>query len=454
MKVKVKAKHKLKSYLRWDMLYILDKIDQGGEYSNVVLDRYIQNSKRDQRDIDLLVRVVYGSVQRRKTLDFLIEPYIQGKKVDSWVRSLLRMSVFQMVYLDRIPNYAIVDDAVTIAKTNGHQGLGKFVNGVLRQFMRQPLRSIELIKDPIKRLAITYSIDDWLVEYFSKHLSEESLEVFLASLNEEPLISARINLLKITQKQAIDWFNLRGMPVEGSPISSFGLRFEKKTPIHSDLFKEGALTIQDESSMLVAPLGQLKGHEKVLDACAAPGGKATHIASLLDNGHLWALDISKRKLKILADHLDRMNLSDRVTLHATDALKYSPDFQDLFDVIYLDAPCSGTGLMRRKPEIKYRKDQTSIDSLCQIQDQLLEKAASLLKPGGRLIYSTCSLVYEENEYQVQSFLKKHSNFMIDPVKEEEGVPKKLLTEEGYIRVWPQVYHTDGFFISRFIKSKD
>ena len=206
--------------------------------------------------------------------------------------------------------------------------------------------------------------------------------------------------------------------------------------------------------MLVAPLGQLKGHEKVLDACAAPGGKATHIASLLDNGHLWALDISKRKLKILADHLDRMNLSDRVTLHATDALKYSPDFQDLFDVIYLDAPCSGTGLMRRKPEIKYRKDQTSIDSLCQIQDQLLEKAASLLKPGGRLIYSTCSLVYEENEYQVQSFLKKHSNFMIDPVKEEEGVPKKLLTEEGYIRVWPQVYHTDGFFISRFIKSKD
>ena len=222
--------------------------------------------------------------------------------------------------------------------------------------------------------------------------------------------------------------------------------------IYSTAFSKGQLTIQDESSMLVAPLGELKGQEQVLDACSAPGGKATHIASYLTQGHLTALDISENKLKKVADHLQRMALDDRVTLQVSDATKFNPKNNQLYDIIYLDAPCSGLGLMRRKPEIKYQKTQEDISGLAKIQAELLDHMASLLKVGGTLVYSTCTVSLEENEQALAQFIKRQPAFSIDQLTEEDNLPSDILTVDGQIRIWPNQYHTDGFFISRLTKN--
>ena len=204
--------------------------------------------------------------------------------------------------------------------------------------------------------------------------------------------------------------------------------------------------------MLVAPLGQLRGDEAVLDACAAPGGKATQIASYLTTGHLQALDLSASKLKKLAQHAERMGLQDKLTIQVADARYFVPDTQMLYDVIYLDAPCSGIGLMRRKPEIKYLKDYDQVLELAELQEQLFDHLLSLLKAGGRLIYSTCTLTYEENEELVAKLLAKHSNLEIEAIQSHEVLQEDLLTNQGFIRVWPHQFETDGFFISRFIKN--
>lgn len=189
-----------------------------------------------------------------------------------------------------------------------------------------------------------------------------------------------------------------------------------------------------------------------MDACSAPGGKATHIATLLETGHLTGLDLSEPKIKRVNEHMDRLGLSQRVTLNVEDASKHQPTDGQLYDKIYLDAPCSGLGLMRRKPEIKYDKSYEDIQELAQIQTELINHVSTLLKPGGEIIYSTCTMSYEENEEIVQSFLNAHDNFVQSPISaEKDNIKADLITDEGNIRVWPQQYHTDGFFISRLVK---
>lgn len=451
MKIKNKSKRLLKNNLRWDMLILLDQIDHHGEYSNHVIDQFMSSSSKSIQDRNLIVKVVYGSVQRRMTLDYYLSDLLENKTVEDWIQSLLRLSIYQLVYLDRIPEHAVVHEAVEIAKINGHQGLAKFVNAILRQFLRKELPSFDLIPDFYERLSIKHSIQKWMVEYFNQFLDGEELEAFLSSLNNQSYLSARLVSPSEQREELIQVLKEEGFEVAKSSMSPEGIRSSNRNLIHSAAFQQGKLTIQDESSMLVAPLGLIQGNEEILDACAAPGGKATHIASLLREGHLTALDISARKLKILADHAERMNLSDRVTLKAIDALKFEGLSQKLFDVIYLDAPCSGLGLMRRKPEIKYVKTMEDIQALSSLQSDLLNHLATLLKPEGYLIYSTCTLSVEENEKRVESFVKEHPHFEVDKINSEEILDDSLITDKGYIRIWPHDHGTDGFFICRLKK---
>ena len=451
MKIKARSHQKLKNNLRWDMLLLLDQIEEQGEYSNLEIDQYLSQTKRSELDSNLVVKVVYGSLQRRLTLDYYLKDFLKGK-IESWVRSLLRLSIYQALYLDRVPQHAIVNEAVEIAKVNGHQGIANLVNGVLRNFFRQPLKALDQIADPLERLSIQYSLPQWLVVYFQKHLLPDSLQAFLASLNQRPHLSARINGLADQRSELQRELHDQGCRVTLSQVSPYGVRIESGPALSSPAFKAGHFTIQDESSMLVAPLGKLQGDERVLDACAAPGGKATHIASFLTSGRLTALDISARKLNILSQHAQRMGLVDKIKIRATDALKFEPDSKKPFDVIYLDAPCSGIGLMRRKPEIKYLKDYDQVLELAELQEQLFDHLLSLLKAGGRLIYSTCTLTYEENEELVAKLLAKHSNLEIEAIQSHEVLQEDLLTNQGFIRVWPHQFETDGFFISRFIKN--
>ncbi|MCW6660661.1 16S rRNA (cytosine(967)-C(5))-methyltransferase RsmB [Aerococcaceae bacterium NML201209] len=451
MKIKKQAQQKLAQNVRWQALQLLDKVDDQGEYSNVLIDRFLKQSQLDERDNQLLVQLVYGTIQRRLTLDYYLQSAIHGKKMDAWVRSLLRMSVYQLVYLERIPAHAVLNEAVKIAKLNGHQALGNFVNAILRKVMREELPSFEQCETVAERLAVQYSVQPWIVADLLRQFSKEEVARILASLLEKPILSARISTLPEGRERIVAELQAEGFEVEASALSPYGIRCLKGNLIHSNAFKAGLLTIQDESSMLVAPLGQLTGNECVLDACSAPGGKATHIAQLLQDGHLTALDISSAKLAKVQAHLERLGLTKKVTLKVADASQFEPHTSQLYDMIYLDAPCSGLGLMRRKPEIKYEKQPEDVQALAEIQLTLLRHVATLLKKGGTLVYSTCTLTLEENEQVLATFMKERNDFVVKKVTAEEGIPANCLTEEGYVRVLPHNYHTDGFFIGRLTK---
>lgn len=452
MKIKQRARQQLAANARWQALMILYQVEYQKEYSNVLIQRFMNETDLNDQDKRLVVELVYGVIQRRKTLDYYLSPFVKDKKIDKWVMTLLRLTLYQMEYLDRVPNRAAIYEAVEIAKINGHQGLGKFINALLRRIQREGVPSLDAIQPITRQLAIRYSIEEWIVEELLQNLNLNETKCLLSSLLTPSFVSARINGPPKERAQLLEQFVKLDFDCQESQLSPFGIRFNKGNPVGSELFESGQITIQDESSMLVAPIGRLKGDEEVLDACAAPGGKATHIASLLTTGHLTALDISKGKLNKVDNHLKRMHLDDKVTTQVADATKFVPNEGQMYDTIYLDAPCSGLGLMRRKPEIKYEKTYQDVIYLRNIQEKLLHQMATLLKPGGTLVYSTCTLTTLENEDVLSRFLAKHPEFIIDPIVSGEVVDD-VITADGFVRVWPQQYHTDGFFIARLIKSR-
>ncbi len=453
MRVKRQAQRKFKNNPRFQALKILFQVEHQQQYSNVLLDRFHQESSLEERDKRLVVQMVYGTIQHRYTLDYYLQPVTQGKKMDPWIQTLLRLSAYQIVYLDRVPNRAAVHEAVKIAKINGHQGLGGFVNALLRNFLRRDLPDLQAIDDVVQRLSIQYSIQAWIVEELLTHHDLQRTEEILSSTLEMPFVTARINDDPQARPALIQELTEEGFQVEASLVSPYGIRALSGNLIHSKAFERGDLTIQDESSMLVAPLGKLSGKEQVLDACAAPGGKATHIAHLLDEGSLLALDISQGKLQRLKDHAQRLGVADKIHVHVTDATQFEPEPGVLYDRIYLDAPCSGLGLLRRNPEVKYEKTPEDVVHLTKIQEALINHVSQYLRPGGYLIYSTCTLTQKENEDLVDHFLESHDNFESDRITHQEGVPETLLTARGQVRVWPDQYQTDGFFIARLIKKQ-
>ena len=456
MKVKPQAAKRLKHNVRFQALQILVEIDWHDQYSNVLLNRALSQTELKPVDQGLLVNLVYGSIQHRLTLDFYLDPFIKGKKLEPWIRSLLRMTVYQMLYLERIPDHAAINEAVNIAKLNGHAGLAGLVNGVLRNFRRQELRSLDTVTDPVEALSIQYSIAHWIVALLQKQYDQARLATLLASLNQRPRLTARIQAHPNERDQILAQLTAAGYQVEAGNLSPYAIESLDGRILESPAFQAGRLTIQDESSMLVAPIGRPVAGQRLLDACSAPGGKATHMAYLLEAGHLDALDISQAKLDLVAGHMDRLGLSQQegltMSLHATNALDFMPPSGTLYDIIYLDAPCSGLGLMRRKPEIKYTKQASDIEALSSLQSQLLDHVASLLKPGGTLVYSTCTLAQAENRDQVKAFLARRPDFQLSPIGAKEVQGASVLAADGMIEVLPQDYLTDGFFIARMTKS--
>lgn len=464
MKIKKQAKKQLANNPRWQALLLLMAIDGAGAYANVLLDRFVKEGiLTDQRDVKLVFQLVYGVTQQRYYLDFQLAPLITNPKIDPWIMQLLRLSVYQFLYLDRIPDRAVVNEAVNIAKLNAHQAVGNFVNGVLRSWMRQGERDVNSIHNRTQRLSIQYSVQPWIVTYLLEHLLEEDALSVLKSLNDMPIVTLRTNTTRISRDDLMTALTEDGYHVEVGRIAPTAIRvISGGNPVHSPLFTTGYFTIQDESSQLVAALSnvtQLSDTHpiRVLDACSAPGGKATHILQLMSQGKLDALDLSKTKLQKVQDHVERMHLTDsphiEVAYFATDAAKFMPQDNTMYDIIFLDAPCSGLGLMRRKSEIKYTKSFDDLSALADIQATLLDHVSSLLKPGGQLIYSTCTIAYEENESQVAQFLNRHSEFSVVPIDKSELSEPSLITSDGYVRVWPNDFDTDGFFIARMVKTQ-
>ncbi|MGT2772578.1 16S rRNA (cytosine(967)-C(5))-methyltransferase RsmB [Streptococcus marimammalium] len=426
---------------RGKALEILTAIFKEGAYSNILLNQTLEKSQFSDKDKALITELVYGTVSRKITLEWYLSHFIKDRdKLDPWLYYLLMMSLYQIIYLDKLPDHAVVNDAVIIAKNRGlNRGKEKLVNAVLRRFLRTQRPDFQIIKRINKRYSIQYSLPVWLVKKMIAQYGEQRALAIFESLFVRNKTSFRVaNHEKL--KEIADF--LEATPSLLSPV---GLVRTSGNVTKSDYFRNGEITIQDESSQLVAPTLEIKGNEAILDACSAPGGKTVHMASYLTSGQITALDIYEHKLHLVFENAKRMNVSDKIKTKKLDATTVHKHFpKDSFDKILVDAPCSGIGLIRRKPEIKYQKKADDLIALQKIQLQILSSVCQTLRKGGIITYSTCTLFEEENNQVISLFLETHPNFKQVALTH----PLKDITKNGFISITPEQYYTDGFFIGQ------
>lgn len=442
-------------------LDVLLKVEQAKAFSNLQLNQALKTGKLERQEAGLATELVYGTLQRLNTIDHHLSRFVAKglDKLQPWVRNLLRLSFYQIYYLDRIPPHAAVNEAVNIAKRRGHRGISGMVNGVLRNVLRN-LDSL-VVPDswpPVKRISLQASHPEWLVARWIEQFGEEETEAMCEGNNRPPLISARVNRLKTDRETLLAELKQQQFEAEPSLLSDDGIVLTGRSGnlAMTSWHEEGKLTIQDESSMIVAAALAASPGMRVLDCCAAPGGKTTHIAEMMeDNGEVWANDIHEHKQQLIESQANRLGLSSVRTI-VGDAGRLAERFPaEHFDRILLDAPCSGLGVIRRKPDIKWRKTAEELSELPALQAHLLEQAAKLLKPGGVLVYSTCTVEPAENEQIVSRFLADHPEFTADRSL-SELVPQVLSPnidlELGAIRILPHHFGSDGFFIARLKKT--
>ncbi|MGG3572045.1 16S rRNA (cytosine(967)-C(5))-methyltransferase RsmB [Bacillus gobiensis] len=425
------------------------KLEQNQAYSNLLLQSVIKQKEMINTDRALLTELVYGTLQNQLALDFMLAPFVKKpKKVDQWVRNLLRLSLYQMVYLEKIPDRAVFYEAVEIAKNRGHKGTASFVNGVLRSIQREGVPSFDDIKDQVKRLAIKTSHPEWLVQKWMNSYGYEQTEKICHIHLVPPKQTLRVNQLKTDKETLMQELHEEGYQVAEGDLSPNAIKLEKGTIANSRFFKEGYVTIQDESSMLVARALGVEAGETVLDACAAPGGKSTHMAEMMNNtGHILSLDLHKHKMKLINQAAERLDL-DIVETRQMDAREAAMSLaKESFDKILVDAPCSGYGVIRRKPDVKYSKTPDDSERLAEIQASILNSVSGTLKKGGTLVYSTCTMDPTENEQVIHAFLKEHPEFEVDSALKDR-LPKKVenYCNDGRIQLLPHYFGTDGFFI--------
>ncbi|CAH0415842.1 16S rRNA (cytosine(967)-C(5))-methyltransferase RsmB [Periweissella fabaria] len=436
-------------------VYTLESI-KNGAYSNLQLNATIKKFEMAPKDKNLYTTIVYGVIQHRLTLEFWLKPFVkQPQKMQPWLRELLYTAIFQMQFLDKIPKHSIFDETIEIAKQRGHDGQRRFITGVLHQIDREGLPSFDSITDPVERLSVTASLPVWLLEKLNEQVGLAKTESIAASINEAPAQSVRVNRAVTNVDEMLAALEAEGFEVEKSQVAEDGLLVHGGFVAGSQPFLDGYITLQDESAMLVAEVMQLdQPSYKVLDACAAPGGKTTQIASYLeadDGGQVNALDIHDHKVKLINANAQRLHVDDRIVAKAIDARQLSEEFDVAsFDRVLVDAPCSGFGLLRRKPEIRYEKQLTDSQNLQKIQLAILDSVASLVKVDGLLTYSTCTILDIENQQVIQQFLANHAEFELAPVVTTNNLPTNA---NQTLTIYPDDYQSDGFFIANLKRVK-
>ncbi|HFU3728681.1 TPA: 16S rRNA (cytosine(967)-C(5))-methyltransferase RsmB [Streptococcus suis] len=419
-------------------LTVLEQVFDQGAYSNIALNKALEFSRLSAQDKGLATELVYGTVSRKITLEWYLAHVIEDReKLDTWVYYLLMLSLYQLVYLDKLPPHAVVNEAVNLAKRK--PGTDKFVNAVLRKMSQSTLPDPTGIKRKNKRLSVQYSVPVWLVQTLIAEYGDERAERIFQSLHIRNKASIRVTDGKQVEGLAEE------LDAQQSQLSPVGLVKAQGHFAATDYFKQGLITIQDETSQLVAPTLDIQGDEMILDACAAPGGKTCHMGSYLTSGKILALDSYEHKLALIEENAQRLGLADKIETKCLDASRVHEEFgPDTFDKILVDAPCSGMGLIRRKPDIRYNKVAMDFDSLKAIQLQILDSVCQSLKIGGIITYSTCTIIAKENQEVIHEFLQNHPNF--EQVMLEH--PKSDIMVDGCLLITPEQYQTDGFFIGQ------
>ncbi|SES73870.1 16S rRNA (cytosine(967)-C(5))-methyltransferase RsmB [Anaerobranca gottschalkii] len=426
--------------IREHCLNALIIVEKDNAYSNLVVKEYINKYSFTTEDKGLFTNIVYGVITHKKYLLYVLSKYVKRPhKQPFWLKNLLLLSAYQLLFLD-MPHFAIVSEGVKIAKKRGGNSKGNFVNGVLRNIIRDKEKGIDLPKDDfIKYISVKYSLPEWMVEEFKGLFKDASeLESFCNSLNQPLPLTLRVNTLRISIDEFIRKLKEIGIESQLSSICQNGILLEMKTPVSKieNFLQSGLCIIQDQSSIKAVEVLDPKRGDKVLDMCAAPGGKSTYIAQLMENqGEVLSCDIHPHKLKLIEEASEKLgiNIITTLLLDGTEGVKHLG--KEKFDKILLDAPCSGLGVISSKPDIKWNKKREDIKEITQIQWKLLQNAGELLKVNGTLVYSTCTLTKKENEEMILNFLKTHGDFQLD--------------EE--IKLYPHIHNCHGFYIAKLKK---
>ncbi len=429
---------------------ILDEILYKGAYSNVVLGQYLNKSQLNSQDRSLVTEIVYGTLKYKYSIDKDIELYLSKNidTVEKHILNILRISFYQMNYLDKIPEYAIINESVNLAKKL-NLGLDKFVNGVLRNHLRKKLKYSP--KNELDSLSYKYSFEPWMVRLFLSQYSKERVVEILKGLNKIPPVTLRVNSQKINYEDALELLDNMDYEIFEGKVSPDAIHIRRGSSIENNpLFKEGKVTVQDESAMVVAEILNPGEGEVIFDLCAAPGGKSTHIAELInDNGCVRSFDIYENKLKLIQENVKRLGLKS-ISVEKMDATITERELIESADKVLIDVPCSGFGIIRKKPEIKWNKNLKDFKTLIDIQQLIIKNAIKYLKVGGTLVYSTCTLNKRENEENVRWLLNNFPGMKIEKIY--LGNRDNLIYDDaGYMTILPDEY-MDGFFIAKFTKT--
>ena len=427
---------------------VLLDIEKNNNYSNMAINKYFKDVKLSNQDRGLATEIIYGVIENKYYIDYMIDKLskVKTNKMEIYVKTLLRMGVYQIMFLNSISDYAAVNETVNLAKKKNSKVSG-FINGILRNVIRQKEEIGKVkTKDDIEYLAIKYSYDKWMIKNWIAHFGKEFTEELVEANNERPNIYLRTNTLKITRGELIEKLAEQNIKAEKVNVVEEAIKVEHLKDIENNkLYKEGLFTVQDISSMLVGKILNPQKDTKVLDVCSAPGGKTTHIATLMENsGQVVSRDIFEHKIKLIQNSVNRLGLKN-IDVQLFDALNLDKDSIDKFDSVLADVPCSGLGIIKRKPEIKY-KEKEEIKDLPKLQKQILQNAAKYVKVGGTLIYSTCTIQDDENIEVVESFLQSNKRFQLEKI---ENINIDLENEDkGYLKIYPNVHGMDGFFIAK------
>ena len=431
-------------------LKILYKIEKDDGYANIVLDEMLNNNKEilNLKDIGLISQIVYGTITWKLTIDEIIKKHskIKIKKISTWILNILRIGIYQIIFLDKIPKSAAVNESVNLAKKYGHKESSGFVNAILRKVEKEDYEELFLIKNDIERISKTTSMPEWIIKELLKEKNIQEVEEICKNSNIKPKINIRINKLKIEKNKLEELLKEKNIEFKQGVLDDFLVLEKVKNIEKLDLFNKGYFTIQDEMAGLIPKILNPKEEEKILDCCSAPGGKTTYMAELMNNkGYIEAWDIHSNRLKLVENTAKRLGINI-IKTKVQDATIYNDKYFEKFDKILLDVPCMGLGVLKRKPDIKWKRKKEDTEEITSIQKNILQTCSKYVKKSGEIVYSTCSILKNENQDIIEEFLKNNKNFHLKKL----NCKKINILEENYINLY-QNKNNDGFFICKLIK---
>ncbi len=441
------------------VLGILLEVTRDGEYSHIALRNVLQKYQYlDKKDRAFITRVTEGTLERMIEIDYMINQFsnVKVNKMKPVIRCILRSAVYQIKYMDTVPDSAACNEAVKLAEKKGFRTLKGFVNGVLRNIARNKDQiTYPKESDTLNYLSVKYSMPVWILEQWMEVYSRETVEKMLAGFLKEKPTTIRCNLSRYSKEEVVESLEKEGVCVDNHPYLPYALWISSYNYLAElESFQNGMFSVQDISSMLVAHLASPKRGDCIVDVCAAPGGKALHIAELLDEtGSVEARDLTDYKVNLIQENIMRAGVSN-MTAVKWDATVLDENMVEKADIVISDLPCSGLGVLGKKTDLKYKMSEDGQKDLVGLQRDILSKVQNYVKPEGTLVYSTCTIHKAENMDNVHWFLASYPDFELDSIDEllcEEL--KKDVQEKGCLQLLPGIHESDGFFIAKFKKVK-